>query len=468
MYDLTVIGSGPGGYIAAIRAAQLGMDVACVERESTFGGTCLNVGCIPSKALLEASHKYEDAEKHLDEFGIEIEGVNLDLDGMMSHKSDVVDSLVNGVDMLFKKNGVDGIHGHGTIVDPNTVEVESDDGTQTIETERIIIATGSKPMGLPGVDFQDPYVVDSTGALEFDEVPDHLVVVGGGYIGLEMGSVWSRLGADVTVLEFLPRILSGMMDEDIAGEAKKQFSRQGLEFRLEAEVDGVEIDEDAGTATVTYNDRADDGAEKSVEGDRVLVAIGRKPFTDNVGLDNIGLETDDGGFLSVDQNYETDVDGVFAIGDVIGDPMLAHKAEDEGVVCAERMNDMGSHINYDGIPGVVYTHPEIAAVGRGEDELKESGVDYNKGKFHFRANGRARALNSTEGYAKILAHADTDKVLGAQIIGPRAGDLITEIGVNIEFHGASEDIARASHAHPSLSEVVKEAALDVTGDPLNS
>ncbi|MFB6262159.1 MAG: dihydrolipoyl dehydrogenase [Bradymonadaceae bacterium] len=469
MYDLVVIGSGPGGYIAAIRAAQLGMDVACVEKYSTFGGTCLNVGCIPSKALLESSHKFEEAQSDFSEHGIQFEGLDLDLDAMMGHKSEVVDSLVKGVGFLFEKNGVDGIHGHATIRDPNTVEVDGEDGTRTLETERIVVATGSKPDALPGVEYDDEYIVDSTGALAFDEVPDRLVVVGGGYIGLEMGSVWNRLGSDVTVLEFLPRILSGMMDADIAKKARTLFDKQGLDFELESEVTGAEVDGGAGEVTVTYSDRtAEDGSEQSIVADRVLVAIGRHPYTEGLGLEEVGVETDDRGFIPVDEDYETNVDGIHAIGDVVPGPMLAHKAEDEGVVCVERMNGIASHINYDAIPGVVYTHPELAAVGRSEDELEESGVDYNKGRFDFQANGRARALADTDGFAKVLAHAETDQILGAQIIGPQAGDLIAELAVGMEFHGSSEDIARSSHAHPTLSEVVKEAALDVTGDPLNA
>ncbi len=467
MYDLTVIGSGPGGYVAAIRAAQLGMDVACVEREPTFGGTCLNVGCIPSKALLESSHKYEEAREDLEEHGVIVEDVQLDLDKMMSHKSETVASLTNGVEFLFGKYGVEGIEGHGTIVDANTVQIERAGETQTLETERILVATGSKPAPLPGVEYDGEYVVDSTGALEFDEVPDHFVVIGGGYIGLEMGSVWNRLGADVTVLEFLPRILSGFTDEDVANQARTLFTQQGLDIELESQVTDATVDEDEGTVAVTYEDR-ESGERHTFDADRVLVAVGRAPYTDNLGLENVGLETTERGFLETDENFETEVPGVYAIGDVAGEPLLAHKAEDEGVVAVERMNGTQSHINYEAIPGVVYTHPEIASVGQSEAELDEAGVDYNVGKFQFSANGRARALADTDGYAKVIADAETDKLLGAQIIGPRAGDLISELVVGMEFHGSSEDQARSSHPHPSLSEVVKEASLDVTGDPLNS
>jgi dihydrolipoamide dehydrogenase len=466
MYDLVVIGSGPGGYVAAIKAAQMGMDVACVEKYDTFGGTCLNVGCIPSKALLEASHKYEEAQEDLEDLGIEIDGVSLNLDKMQAHREKSVKAGTNGVKFLFNKYGVEGIHGKATIQDANTVDVE---GGDTLETDKILIATGSKPASLPGIEFDDEHIVDSTWALEFEDVPDDFIVIGGGYIGLEMGSVWNRLGSKVTVLEFLPRILAGFTDEDVADEAQKLFGKQGLNFELEVEVTDAEVIEgdDGKRVRVTYTDR-DSGDEETVEADKVLVSVGRVPYTEGLGLENIDLETDDRGLIDVDHNFETDVDGVYAIGDVVGDPMLAHKAEDEGVVAVERMNGVTSHINYDAIPGVVYTHPEIASVGASEADLDEEGVDYERGEFSFRANGRARAMNDLDGFAKILTDAETDKLLGAQIIGPRAGDLITELVVAMEFHGSSEDVARSSHAHPSLSEVVKEAALDAHGDPLNS
>mgnify|MGYP006290719501 CR=1 FL=1 len=467
MYDLVVIGSGPGGYVAAIKAAQMGMDVACVEKYDTFGGTCLNVGCIPSKAMLEASHKYVEATDKLEDFGVMVDGVDLDLDKMLGHKEKTVGATTKGIEYLFNKYGVEGLHGLATIVDENTVEIGEGDDAETVETENIIIATGSKPAALPGVDYDKEYIVDSTGALEFDEVPDRFIVIGGGYIGLEMGSVWSRLGAETTVLEFLPRILSGFTDDDVATQAERLFTKQGMEINKKAKVTGAEVDEEAGEVTVTYEDR-DSGETEEVVADRVLVAVGRTPYTEGLGLENVGLETDDRGFLEVDDNYETDVDGIYALGDVTGDPLLAHKAEEEGVVCVERMNGVTSHINYEAIPGVVYTHPEIAAVGKLEEQLDEEGVDYNVGKFNFRANARARALNDTDGYVKVLADAETDKILGAQMIGVHAGDLIPEIVVGMEFHGSSEDQARASHPHPSLSEIVKEAALDAHGEPLNS
>jgi dihydrolipoamide dehydrogenase len=466
MYDLVVIGSGPGGYIAAIKAAQMGMEVACIEKYSTFGGTCLNVGCIPSKALLESSEKYHEAKETFSNVGINIPEVDLDLEKMMGHKSETVDGLTKGVEFLFGKYGVEGITGLGTILDEHTVQVEHDGETRELEADKILIATGSKPASLPGIEFDDERIVDSTWALEFDEVPEHMIVIGAGVIGLEMGSIWKRLGADVTVLEFLPEVLGGRMDKDLAREAKKIFSKQGLEFVMNAKVTGADVDGD--TVEVTYEMRDEDGDEKTISGDRLLVCVGRRPYTDGLGLENIGIETNDRGQIEVDDNFETAVDGVFAIGDVIPGPMLAHKAEEEGVVCVERMNGVGAHINYDAIPEVTYTDPEIAVVGKTEEELDEAGIEYKKGKFNFRANGRARALDKTDGFCKILADARTDKILGAAIIGPRAGDLIAELAVASEFHGSSEDVARSSHAHPTLSEVVKEAALDVTGDPLNS
>ena len=463
MYDLVVIGSGPGGYIASIRAAQLGMNVACIERYPTFGGTCLNVGCIPSKALLESSERFNEAQEHFADHGIEIDEVKLNLEKMLSRKDEIVSSLVQGIEYLFGKNKVEGIHGWGTIIDENTVEVTDEDGeTTTLETERILIATGSKPFELPGVEFDKEFIVDSTAALEFEEVPDHLVVIGAGVIGLELGSVWNRLGADVTVLEYLPEVFGGRMDKEVAKLAQRLFTRQGIDFVMEAEVTAASVED--GTVTTTYKH---DGEEKTIESDRLLVGIGRYPFTDKLGLENIGLETNDRGFIEVDEHYRTEIDGVYAIGDVIPGPMLAHLAEHEGVVCVERMNDIAGHVNYDAVPDVVYTHPEIASVGKTEAQLKEAGVDYKVGKFPFKANGRARALGDTDGFCKILAHAETDQILGAHIIGIRAGDMIAELGVASEFASSSEDIARSSHAHPTLAEIVKEAALDVDDRKLN-
>ncbi len=467
MYDLVVIGSGPGGYVAAIKAAQLGMEVACVDRRETFGGTCLNIGCIPSKALLESSHKFEEANAGLETHGVVVGDVELDLEQMMAHKDKTVRSSTKGIEFLFGKYGVDGLHGHATITGEGTVEITDGEDAGTLEADKILIATGSKPASLPGVDYDGEFVIDSTGALELDEVPDRLICIGGGYIGLEMSSVWNRLGSEVTVLEFLPRILSGFTDDEMAEHACKRFTNQGMQIELEAEVTGASVDEEAGEVTVTYEDR-DSGDSHEIAGDRCLVAVGRVPYTEDLGLENVGLATDERGFLSVDDDYETQVDGIYAIGDVVGDPLLAHKAEEEGVVCVERMNGITSSIDYEAIPGVVYTHPEIAAVGKLEPELEQEGVDYNVGQFNYRANARARALDETDGYVKVLADAETDELLGAQIIGAHAGDLIPELVVGMEFHGSSEDQARASHPHPSLSEIVKEAALDAHGEPINS
>lgn len=441
----------------------MGMKVACVERYDTFGGTCLNVGCIPSKALLESSERFEEVRHHLGDHGIDVGEVGLNLEKMLARKDEVVAGLVQGIDYLFKKNEVEGIHGWGTIKDANTVEVKGDDGeVKTLETKKILIATGSKPFQLPGVELDKENIVDSTGALEFTEVPEHLVVIGAGVIGLELGSVWRRLGSKVTVIEYLPKILGGRMDSDIERAARRMFGKQGIEFELDAKVTGASVKD--GTVTVTYEQK---GEEKSLTCDKLLVGIGRKPFTKDLGLENIGLETNSRGFIEVDEHYKTSVEGVYAIGDVIPGPMLAHLAEHEGVACVERMNGIAGHVNYDAVPDVVYTHPEIASVGKTPEELKEAGVAFKVGKFSFKANGRARALNDTEGFVKILADEKTDQILGAHIIGPRAGDLIAELAVAVEFHGSAEDIARSSHAHPTLAEVVKEAALAVDGRPLN-
>ncbi|MFP4600910.1 MAG: dihydrolipoyl dehydrogenase [Persicimonas sp.] len=469
MYDLVVIGSGPGGYIAAIRAGQLGMNVACVEKYDTFGGTCLNVGCIPSKALLESSEKFAEVSHEFADHGINVGEVELDLDKMQQRKRNVVEGSTKGIEFLFGKYNVEGIHGTASIKDKSHVEVVLGDGeTRTLETDKILIATGSKPTALPGIEYDDETIVDSTWALEFSEVPEHLIVIGAGVIGLEMGSVWSRLGGKVTVVEYLPEILGGRADKEVMKKGLKIFKKQGLEFVMNSMVTGAQVDDD-GQVTVTYEPRDDeDGEAKTLTGDKLLVAVGRAPYTDGLGLDNIGLPTDDRGFIHVDENYETSVEGVYAIGDVIPGPMLAHLAEEEGVVCVERMNGIGAHVLYDAVPDVVYTHPEIASVGKTAAELDEAGVDYNTGKFLFRANGRARAINSTDGFVKVLADAETDRILGAHILGPQAGDLIAELAVAMEFYASSEDIARSSHAHPTLAEAVKEACLAVDGQMLNS
>ena len=451
-YDVIVIGAGPGGYVAAIRCAQLGMKTAVVEKRKTLGGTCLNIGCIPSKALLHASEKFEDAEHHMADMGIKV-SPKLDLKGMMKHKDGVVEANTKGIEFLFKKNKIEHIVGAGEIVEAGKVKVAK----KTYEAENIIIATGSDVISLPGIEIDEKKIVSSTGALELPEVPKSMIVIGGGVIGLEMGTVWRRLGAEVTVIEFMDNILPGM-DKEVRKESKKIFEKQGLQFMLSSKVTSAK----SGAKGVELSvEPADGGKAEKVKADVVLMAIGRKPFTDGLGLDKVGVEMDDRGRIKTDEFFETSVEGIYAIGDVIEGPMLAHKAEDEGVVLAEMLAGQSGHIDYDCIPGVVYTWPEVANVGKTEEQLKEAGVKYNAGKFHFMANGRARAMNMTEGFVKILADKETDKILGAHIIGPNAGDLIQEIVSVMEFEGTAEDIGRTCHAHPTLTEVVKEAALAV-------
>lgn len=456
-FDLVVIGAGPGGYVAAIRAAQLGLKVACVELEEALGGTCLRVGCIPSKALLEATERFHEAKHTFGSFGIRLPKVELDLPTMLSRKEAVVKGLTTGVAGLFKKNKVTRFHGLGRLVSSEggviRVQVVAQDGAETpLEAARVLIATGSRVAPLPGVELDGDKVGTSTEALSYPSVPKHLVVIGAGVIGLELGSVWSRVGAKVTVLEYLDRILPGM-DAEIAKEAQKLFEKQGLEFRLKTRVTGAKATSKGASVSI-------DGAEP-IECDRVLLAVGRVPNTDGLGLDAIGLKTDERGRIPVGDHFETSVPGVYAIGDVIRGPMLAHKAEEEGIACVEHLVTGYGHVNYAAIPSIVYTHPEIATVGATEEELQAQGVEYKKGSFPFLGNGRARALGNTDGRVKVLADAKTDRVLGVHIIGNRAGDLIAECAVSIEFGASSEDIARACHAHPTLSEAVKEAALAV-------
>jgi len=451
MYDLVVIGAGPGGYVAAIRAAQLGLKVACIEQESALGGTCLRIGCIPSKALLESSELYHEAKSGFSRHGIKLGSVELDLQSMLKRKDTVVTALTKGVDLLFRKNKVERIHGRGSLKGPNQVAV----GDQVLEAKHILIATGSVSSTLPGLELDGDYVGTSTEALSYPTVPEHLVVIGAGVIGLELGSVWGRLGSQVTVLEYLDRILPGM-DLETAKLAQKSLERQGLKFHLQTRVTGARREKDR-----CIVER--EGAEP-LQADRVLVAVGRKPNTEGLGLEHVGLSTDRGR-IPVNEHLQTEIKNIFAIGDVIRGPMLAHKAEDEGVAVAEFIATGYGHVNYAAIPGIVYTHPEVASVGKTEEELQ--GTPYRKGVFPFAANGRARALNSIEGQVKILAHAETDRVLGVHIIGPRAGDLIAECVTAMEFSGSSEDIARICHAHPTLSEVVKEAALAVDGRALH-
>ena len=453
-HDLIVIGAGPGGYVAAIRGAQLGLDVACIEKEKALGGTCLRVGCIPSKALLESSELYAEAKAGFEKHGIVTSGVELDLEKMLQRKDRIVKSLTTGVAGLLKKNKITRYTGNARFTGATTVVVEGSRGAEELEGKHIIIATGSEVATLPGVGLDGDRIGSSTEALTYPKVPKHLVVIGAGYIGLELGSVWSRLGSKVTVLEYLDRILPGM-DNEVAKAAQKLFEKQGLEFRLGSKVTGAKVDGDRCVV-------AAEGAD-ALECDRVLVAVGRKPNTENLGLDTAGVELDNRGRIAVNDHFETSAANVYAIGDVIRGPMLAHKAEEEGVACVERIAIGYGHVNYDAIPGVAYTHPEIASVGRTEEELTESGTPYRKGKFPFMANGRAKALAQTDGFVKILAHEETDRVLGVHIIGPRAGDLIAEAAVAIEFGASSEDIARSSHAHPTLAEVIKEAAFATDG-----
>ena len=462
-FDLIVIGAGPGGYVAAIRAAQLGMRVACVELEPALGGTCLRVGCIPSKALLESSEIYARALHHFAGRGVKFDNVSLDLPTMLGDKSETVEQLTGGVAHLFKKNKVTRLSGRGTLAGRDSgrvvVEVDGDDAGK-YAAEHVLIATGSAPVSLPGIEIDGDFVTDSTGALSYDEVPEHLVVIGAGYIGLELGTVWRRLGSEVTVLEYLDRILP-LSDGEIAKAAEKIFRKQGLNLRLGTKVVGVERDANGRGGKVLI-----DGGDP-VECDKVLMSVGRKPYTEGLGLETVGVETDKRGFIPVDEGYRTAAEGVLAIGDVIGGAMLAHKAEEEAVACVERLATGTGHINYSAIPSVVYTAPEIAAVGRTEEELKEEGVEYRRGSFPFAANGRAKAIGHTEGKVKVLADAKTDRVLGVHILGPHAGDLIAECAAAMEFGATAEDVARTCHAHPTLAEAVKEAALAVDGRALH-
>ncbi|WP_414464245.1 dihydrolipoyl dehydrogenase [Hyphomicrobium sp. DY-1] len=456
-YDLIVIGTGPGGYVCAIRAAQLGMKVAVVEKRATFGGTCLNIGCIPSKSLLHASHCYDEAKHEFASMGIGTDPT-LDLAKMQAFKREGVKGNTDGVAYLLKKNKIDHHFGTGRIVKSGQVAVTSPSGdTQTLETKSIVIATGSDVTRLPGIEIDEKRVVSSTGALDFETVPKKLLVVGAGVIGLELGSVWRRLGAEVLVIEYLPRILPGM-DAEIAKSFQRILEKQGIAFRLSSKVAGVETSD---TGVVAKVEPAAGGVAETVEADAVLVAVGRVPYTEGLGLAEAGIALDAKKRVLVDGYYQTNVTGVFAIGDVIAGPMLAHKAEDEGVAVAEIIAGQAGHVNYDVIPSVIYTSPEVASVGKTEEELKAAGIAYNVGKFPFTANGRAKAINQTAGFVKILADATTDRVLGVHIIGAVAGELIAEACVLMEFSGSAEDLARTCHAHPTFSEAMKEAALAV-------
>ena len=465
MYDLIIIGTGPGGYVCAIRAAQLGLKTAVVEKRATFGGTCLNIGCIPSKAMLNASELYEEAGHKFGDMGIKVGKPAVDLAALLKYKESNVDANVKGVDFLFKKNKIEAFHGSGRIVAPGKVEVKAEDGkTQTLETKNIVIATGSDVARLPGIAIDEKRIVSSTGALDLTKVPQKLLVVGAGVIGLELGSVWRRLGAQVTVVEFLDHILPGI-DGEVARQFNRMLQKQGLAFKLSSKVSAV--DASGKTLKVTVEPAAGGGAAETIEADVVLVAIGRIPYTEGLGLEAVGVARDNRGRVIVDAHWRSNVAGIYAIGDVIAGPMLAHKAEEEGVAVAEILAGQAGHVNYEVIPNVVYTAPEIAAVGRSEEELKAAGVACKVGKFPFSANARARANLATEGFVKILADAKTDRVLGVHILGPDAETMIAEAAVAMEFGAAAEDIARTCHAHPTLSEAVKEAALAVDKRAIN-
>jgi len=456
VFDLTIIGSGPAGYVCAIKAAQLGLKVAIVEQWPTFGGTCLNIGCIPSKAMLHASEMFEQAGHNFDKLGIDIDGPRLNLDQMLNHKDDVVKANTMGIEYLFKKNKITPFKGLGSIIEAGKVLITPEQGdATTIETKNIVIATGSVSTDLPNITIDEERVVTSTGALTLSQVPKNLTIVGAGVIGLELGSVWARLGAKVTVVEFLDRILPGM-DNEVAKQFQKMLKKQGFDFKLSTKVTGVEKT-DKGLIVTT--EAAAGGNEEKLDADVVLVAIGRKPFTNGLGLEKLGVELDKQGRVKTNASYQSNVAGIFAIGDVIAGPMLAHKASEEGEVVAQIIAGKKAHVNYNIIPGVVYTSPEIASVGKTEEELKAAGIEYKIGKFPFLANGRAKAMLASEGFVKILADKNTDRVLGAHIVGHNAGELIHEIAVLMEFSGAAEDLALTCHAHPTMSEAVREAAL---------
>jgi dihydrolipoamide dehydrogenase len=457
-YDLVVIGTGPGGYVCAIRAAQLGMKVAVVEKNATLGGTCLNVGCMPSKALLYASEMFEEAGHSFAKMGVGVSAPKLDLPSMMNFKQQGIDGNVKGVDFLMKKNKIDVISGKGKILGTGKVEVTGSAGkTQTVETKNIVIATGSDIARLKGIEIDEKRIVSSTGALSLDKVPEKLLIVGAGVIGLELGSVWHRLGAQVTVVEFLDRILPGM-DGEVAKQFQRILEKQGFAFKLGAKVTGIDT---SGKTLVAQIEPAAGGKAEALEADVVLVSIGRVPYTEGLGLKEAGVALDNRGRVQIDAHFATSVKGVYAIGDVIAGPMLAHKAEDEGVACAEILAGQAGHVNYDVIPGVVYTTPEVSSVGKTEEELKQAGIAYTAGKFPFTANGRSKVNQTTEGFVKVLADAKTDRVVGVHIVGREAGEMIHEAAVLMEFGGSAEDLARTCHAHPTRSEAIKEAALAV-------
>ena len=464
IFDLAVIGGGPGGYVAAIRAAQLGMKVACIEKRATLGGTCLNVGCIPSKALLNSSELYAEVRDGLNAHGIKIPTVELDLGAMQDQKSKVVKELTQGIEFLFRKNKVTSIKGMARLEGAGRIGVElNGGGGQQVSARNILIATGSESASVPGLEIDEARIVSSTGALDLEGVPGHLVVVGAGYIGLELGTVWRRLGAKVTVVEWLDRITPGM-DLEVSRQFQRLLSRQGLGFKLATKV--TEVD-DGGDRLLVTTEAVDGGEPEKMKADVLLVAVGRRPYTNGLGLEQVGLTTDNHGRIEVDRHYATSVEGIYAIGDVIMGPMLAHKAEDEGVCVAEILAGQSPHLDYDAIPAVIYTAPEVASVGKTEEQLKEAGTAYKAGKFPFSANSRARATGKTDGFVKVLADARTDRLLGVHIIGAEAGTMIAEAALAIEFGASSEDLARSCHAHPTLEEAIKEAALATHGAPIH-
>ena len=461
-FDLIVIGAGPGGYVAAIRGAQLGMKVACVEKEKTLGGTCLNIGCIPSKALLNSSEKFTEISKHAEEHGISTGKVDLDLSKLMQRKNKIVKQLTSGISFLFKKNKITHIQGVASFVDKTTIKVSAADGEKNYSAKNFIIATGSSSIAIDSIPVDEKQIVTSTGALALETVPKSLLVIGGGYIGLEMGSVWSRLGSKVTVVEALDRIVP-TMDEEIAKEFMKSLKKQGLEFKLSHKVTATKI----GKSGVDVSMESADKKQITEKYDVVLMSVGRKPNTDSLNLEAVGIKLNEKKSIEINSKFKTNVEGIFAIGDVAPGPMLAHKAEEEGVACVESINGQKPHINYDNIPAIVYTNPEVASVGKTESQLKDAKIDYKVGKFPFMANARALTTSSTEGFVKILADKKTDELLGAHIIGHDAGQLIAEIVTTMEFGGSAEDIARICHAHPTTSEAVKEAAMSIEGRAIN-
>ena len=463
-FDLVVIGGGPGGYVCAIRAAQLGLKTACIESRGALGGTCLNVGCIPSKSLLNLSENYHKAKKDFKQQGIEVEGIKLNIERMMSNKNKSIQVLTKGVEFLFKKNKVTYFKGKGVLFSNNDIVVyESDNKRINVKSKSIVIATGSTVASLPGININEKNIVSSTGALSFDKVPGKLIVIGGGYIGLEMGSVWSRLGSDVTVVEYLDYITPGM-DREISNEFQKILSKQGIKFKMGSKVESVK---DQGKSVLVSYTNVKNSKKEVLEVDKVLVSVGRKPYTEGLNLSKVGVKTDSKGRIKVNDKLQTTVNNIYAIGDVIKGPMLAHKAEEEGIAVAEILAGQAGHVNYDVIPGVVYTSPEVATVGKTEEQLKEENKSYKIGKFPFLANSRAKVNNETEGFVKILADSKTDKVLGVHIIGPHSGDMIAEMALAMEFGASSEDIARTCHAHPTHTEAIKEAALAVDKRPIH-